>query len=207
MGDIPASFIDEDGNCLTNTFQFAVSKEAFEALELIEPYFSSALKGKETRDWSKQLVPTIIVLSQFETPEEMRDNLPKIVGEDANPKYVNFLESIPDEILMQAKEMLHGQKVSAVPTSEAWADVGQAEALYDVTMEIARGNFEVTDFERKHVLDSINPRTGLVAMTPEQKAEIEEGYDIDGEVMVVPRAKAVSPDILNDYADYITVNK
>lgn len=206
LESIPKSFIDENGNCLVNTFQFAVSKEAFKALSLIEPYFSSALQGKETRDWSKQLVPTIMVLSQFDTPKEMRDKLQEVSGETENKNFINFLEGVPDEILAHAKEMLHGQKVAAVPTTESWVDGGQADALYDVTIGIAKGDFIVSDFERRHVLDSINPRTGLVAMTPEQKAEIEEAYDIQGEVMAVPKAVKVDESILEEYSKYITIN-
>lgn len=203
---IPKGFADADDNCLTNTFQFAVSKEAFQALELIEPYFSSALQGAETRDWSKHLVPTIMVLTQCDSPDEMRDSLQAIVGEKDNPKYVNFLKGIPDEILMDAKEILHGQKVVAIPTAESWADIGQSTALYDVTMDIAKGDFKLLDFERRNVLKSINPETGLVAMTPKQKAEIEEKYDIQGEVMVAPQAKKVPQSILDDYKYAITEN-
>lgn len=204
---IPEGYADEDNNCLTNTFQFAVSKEAFKALELIQPYFSSALQGKETRDWSKHLIPTIMVLTQCDTPDDMRSKLPSIVGEKNNTKYVNFLNSIPDQILLQAKSILHGQKVVAIPTDESWADVGQASALYDVTMDIARGDFKLLDFERRNVLNSINPETGLVAMTPEQKEEIEDKYDVTGQVMVVPKAKKVPASILDDYSDAITINK
>lgn len=203
---IPEGFEDKDGYCLTNTFQFAVSKEAFEALNLIEPFFSSALQGKETRDWSKHLIPTIMVIAQCDTADEMRDHLQKTVGEANNPKYVNFLESIPDDILMSAKEILGKQKVVAVPTDESWADVGQLAGLYDATMEIAKGNFKLTDFERKNVINSINPHTGLVAMTPKQKADIEDKYDITGEVMVVPMAKKIDPTILDTVAEFTIVN-
>ncbi len=204
---IDPEFMDKDNYCLTNTFQFAVSKEAFQALEIIEPKFNKALEGKETRDWSKHLVPTIMVLSQFETPDEMRKNLPVVAGEDKNPKFINFLEKIPDSVLLEAKAVLGDQKVIAVPTDESWADVGQAAALYDVTMDIARGDFKLLDFERKNVINSINTKTGLVAMNPEQKEEIENKYKISGEVIVVPKAKTVPPSILLDYADCITINK
>ena len=204
---IPEGYADSDDNCLTNTFQFAVSREAFDALSTVEPYFSSALQGKETRDWSKQLIPTLMVLSKCDTPEEMRTQLPKVAGEAKNPKFINFLNGVPDEILMEAKDKLHGQKVTAVPTSESWADVGQAAALYDVTMQIAKGDFEVLPFERRHVLESINPDTGLVAMTPQQKADIEDKYDVKGEVIAVPKAHKVSPKILEKYGDCITVNE
>ena len=207
LESIPDGFIDKNGNCLVNTFQFAVSKEAFAALDLIEPYFSSALQGKETRDWSNQLVPTIMVLSQYDNPDDMRNVLQKISGQSHKKDYINFLESIPDEILMQAKELLNGQKVTAVPTEEPWVDGGQADALYDVSISIAKGDFAVTDFERRHLLDSINPKTGLVAMNPQLKAEIEENYDISGEVLAVPKATKVDESILTDYADYITINQ
>ena len=71
-------------------------------------------------------------------------------------------------------------------------------------MQIASGDFPLEDFERKHVLDSVNTQTGLVASSPEQKAEIEDKYDIEGQVMAVPKAKAVSGDIIDEYADAIT---
>lgn len=205
---IPKGFADTDDNCLTNTFQFAVSKEAFEALELIEPELNKSLllKGKETRDWSKHLIPIIMVLTQCETPDEMRNQLPTIVGEKNNSKYVNFLEEVPDETLMEAKEILHGQKVIAVPTDESWADVGQAAALYDVTMSIAKGDFKLLDFERKNVIDSIDTKTGLVAMSKSQKEEIEKKYKIEGEVLAVPTAEKIPSSILNDYSNNITIN-
>ena len=57
------------------------------------------------------------------------------------------------------------------------------------------------DFERKHVLDSVNTETGLVASNPEQKQQIEDKYDINGQVMVVPKAKAVSEEIVDKYAE------
>lgn len=204
--EAPPGYVDEEGNCLTNTFQFAVSKEAFAALKLIEPYFSGALKGKETRDWSKHLIPTIMLLSEYDDPDMMRSQLPRIVGQKNNRDYLNFLDSVPDSILLEAKDLLKGQKVVAVPTEEAWADVGQLSSLYDVTMDIAKGKFELLDFERKNVIDSINPQTGLVAMTPEQKASIESQYNIEGEVIAVPKAKKVEQEILDDYSEFIHVN-
>ena len=44
--------------------------------------------------------------------------------------------------------------------------------LYHTTMQIASNDFPLEDFERKHVLDSINTSTGLIASTPEQKKEM-----------------------------------
>ncbi len=204
---IPEGYADEDNNCLTNTFQFAVSNEAFDVLNLIEPYFSTALTGKERRDWSKHLVPTIMAISQYDSPQEMRKNLRQLSGQAKNDKYIPFLDSVPDQILLKAKNMLKGQKVVAVPTNESWADVGQLSSLYDVTIDIAKGNFKLLDFERANVLKCINPRTGLVTMSPEQKAEIEDKYDVSGEVIVVPKAQKVDSNTLKEFSDYITVNE
>lgn len=203
---LPTGFADENGNYFTNTFQFALSKEAFESLEIIEPHFSSALTGKEVRDWSNHLVPTIIALSQAGSVEEMKAILPKIVGKQNSSGFENFLEDVTPEVFAQAKEKLRGQKVVAVPTDEPWADVGQLSALYETIINIAKGDFKLLDFERRNVLRSINPHTGLIAMSPEQKALIEQKYDIHGKVIVVPKAKKVNPKIMDDYKDFIIVN-
>ena len=76
-------------------------------------------------------------------------------------------------------------------------------------MQIANNDFPLEDFERQHVLDSINTQTGLVASTPEQRAEIENKYFVKGEVMAVPKAKKVSPTIVGKYINkgLITVNE
>ena len=203
---IKKGFADKDCNCLANTFQFAVSRQAFEALDLLEPYFSPALKGKDTRDWSKHLIPTIMVLSQFDTVDKMKEQLIKIVGEENNPEYINFLEGIPDEILLEAKDLLEGQKVVAVPTDEDWADVGNLSSLYKTIIEIAKDNFKLLDWERRNVLNSINPKKGLVAMTSAQKADIEHKYDIKGEVLIVPKAKKIDSKIMDKYEKYTIVN-
>lgn len=194
---IEEGFADKDNNCFSNTFQFAVSREAFEALRLIDPYFSSSLKGSETRDWSKQLIPTIMVLSKFDTPEEMKSKLRVVAGMDSDPHYIDFLDSVPNEILITAKNILKGQKVYAVPTDESWSDVGQLSALYENAMQIAKGEFKLLDFERHNVIRCVNPYTGLVAMTPEERIKIEEKYDIYGQVMAIPQIKAVDQNILN----------
>ena len=113
------------------------------------------------------------------------------------------------DVLEEAKAALGNQKVFAVPTDEPWADCGSLNALYHTTMQIASNDFPLEDFERKHVLDSINTQTGLVASTPEQKAEIQSKYYVEGEVMVVPKAKKVDPSIVDKYIKkgLITVNE
>ena len=82
-------------------------------------------------------------------------------------------------------------------------------ALYHTTMQIANDDFPLEDFERKHVLDSINTQTGLVASTPEQKKEIEDKYTVKGQVMVVPKAEKVDKSIIDAYAKegLITINE
>lgn len=219
---IPPGFADENDACLTNTFQFAVSKNAFKALSHVEPELAkcAALEGKETRDWSKQLIPIIMVLSQFDNPKDMKDNLAKVAGTekdekelDANgkPKWVNFLKDVDDKVLMEAKEMLNGQKVVVVPTEpdESWADVGQTSALYDTTIAIAKGEFKLLPFEHQNVLDSIDTQTGLVAMNQAQKTKIKANYDVFGKIMAIPHAKYVNPKIVDEYnnKDQITFNR
>lgn len=187
---IPKGYADKDNMCLTNTFQFAVSKEAFGALAALEEFFPEGT-GKEPRDWSKTYIPVLMTLIQNDDINKIRKDIAKIVGGD--------YESIPLGVVLLAKQVLHGQKIISVPTNEPWADCGNLNALYQTTMQIASGVFPVEDFERKHVLDSINTDTGLVASSKEQKEEIEKKYDINGEVMVVPRAKKVDSSIVNDY--------
>lgn len=196
---IPAGY-EKDGMCLTNTFQFSVSKEAFKALAQLEPFFPAG-KGKEPRDWSKTFVPILMSLSQKDDIEEITKDIEKVV--DAKPG------QIPQNIVKEAKDTLGSQKIIAVPTDEPWADCGTLNALYHTTMQIASNDFPLEDFERKHVLDSINTQTGLVASSPEQRAEIESKYYIDGEVMAVPKAKKVSPTIIGNYVNkgLITINE
>ncbi len=186
---IPQGY-EKDGMCLANTFQFAVSKEAFAALSVIEKYLPSGV-GKESRDWSKTYTPILMALSQFDDLQVIRQKIQGLFKE-----YGNF--EIPDEAVSEAKSLLKNQKIFAVPTDESWADCGTLNALYHTTMQIASNDFHLEDFERKHVLDSINTQTGLVASGPAQKREIEEKYDIDGQVMVVPQAKKVDSKIVDD---------
>lgn len=200
--EIPDGY-EINGNCLTNTFQFAISKEAFKALSVIEPGITLQ-KGKETRDWSKVYIPVLMGLTSGKSCEEIQkyihDQFKKALKEDV---------TISLDLINEAKEIVGHQKVYAVPTDEPWADVGTLNALYDTTMKIANGDFKLEDFERKHVLDSINTQTGLIASTPEQKAEIEAKYNIDGQVMVVPKAKKVNSSIVKEYEkkNLISVNE
>lgn len=76
---IPEGYADEENMCLTNTFQFAVSKEAFHALATLEPEFPEG-KGKEPRDWSKTYIPIIMQLSQNgDDIEKMAAGIEKVV--------------------------------------------------------------------------------------------------------------------------------
>ena len=186
-------YVDENGNCFANIFQFAVSKEVFKALSILEPYLPANNSGKEPRDWSKTFTPILMALTQNEDAEGAQKQIKESIKQD-----------MPLEALSEAKEVLGNQKIYAVKSSEPWADCGTLNMLYHTTMQIASGDFPLEDFERKHVLDSVNTQTGLVASSPEQKAEIEDKYDIEGQVMAVPKAKAVSNDIIDEYADAIT---
>ena len=168
-------YVDENDNCFANTFQFAVSKEAFKALSILEPYLPANNSGKEPRDWSKTFTPILMALTQNEDAEGAQKQIKESIKQD-----------MPLEALSEAKEVLGNQKIYAVKSNEPWADCGTLNALYHTTMQIASGDFPLEDFERKHVLDSVNTQTGLVASSPEQKAEIEDKYDIEGQVMAVP---------------------
>ena len=181
-------YVDENDNCFANTFQFAVSKEAFKALSILEPYLPSNNSGKEPRDWSKTFTPILMALTQNDDIEEIREQIKRIIDEDT-----------PDDVIKAAKDSLKGQKIYAVKTSEPWADCGTLNALYHTTMQIASGEFPLEDFERKRVIDSVNTKTGLITSSPEQKKEIEEKYDVEGQVMVVPKAKPVSEEIIEKY--------
>ncbi len=197
---IPAGY-EKDGKCLTNTFQFSVSKEAFEALSVIEPFFPAG-KGKEPRDWSKTYIPILMALTQKSDINEIAKDITKVVGEVSDK--TAFMNAVTS-----AKAILGNQKIVAVPTDEPWADCGTLNALYHTTMQIASGDFKLEDFERRHVLNSINTETGLIASTPEQKKFIEDNYSIKGEVMAVPKAVKVYPYVVNNYLKkgLITVNE
>ena len=186
---IPEGY-ERNGMCLTNTFQFAVSKEALEVLDLVEPYFSTSSDAKETRDWSKQFIPIIKTISQENDYNLIRKQLKPIFGEDAKP--------LDDEIITKAKEILGDQKLVAIPTDEPWADCGTLNQLYQTTMQIVSGDFPLEDFERAHALSCVDTQSGLVASSPEQLARINKKYQIEGQVMVVPQAKKITKSSVAD---------
>ena len=58
------------------------------------------------------------------------------------------------------------------------------------------------------MLECINPKTGLVASSKEQKERIEAKYDVLGEVMATEQAEPVDKDAyLEKYKDAIVVNE
>lgn len=204
--EIPEGY-EKNGNCLTNTFQFAVSKEAFSALAEIEPHLYVG-KGKETRDWSKLYVPIIMALTQEPDTEKIQEQIYNLTAEKDKETGALNGKRVPLDVIERAKDMVAGQKVYAVPTDEPWADCGTLNALYHTTMQIASGDFPLEDFERAHVLDCINTKTGLVASSKIQKERIEAKYDIEGEVMAVKQAKPVDTQaLLEKYKDEIVVNE
>ncbi len=182
--DFIADKINGEDMCLTNTFQFAVSKEALEVMELVEPFYDFPADQKEQRDWSKNYIPVIQAITMYDNPDDIRKFFktnPKVFGENAKP--------LDDETIYKAKEILHGQKLYAVPTSEPWADCGTLNQLYMTTMQIASGDFQLEDFERAHVLSCVDTQKGLVASSPEQKQRILDKYILTGQIMVAPQAK------------------
>ena len=191
------SLINQNGNCLANTFQFFVSKEVFEAMDVILPYFPAGV-GKEPRDWSKCLTPVLLSLTQNDDPEKIKNDISRIVKMKK--------EDIPTEAILEAKDILGNQKIIAVPTDEPWADCGSLNQLYHTTMQIASGDFPLEDFERAHVLKCIDTQSGLVATTPELKEAVQNKYDTKGQIMVVPQAPKIDSSIIDKYADTITIN-
>ncbi|MBQ3311770.1 hypothetical protein IJG72_06805 [bacterium] len=226
--DIPANYIQKNGKCLTNTFQFAVSKEAFEALSKIEPFLPSGGKN-ESRDWSKTYIPILMTLTQkssevdayreikslFVTDKDIKiyelklenakngNEKAEILGKLTQLKEAKkVLEQNQTEIekaVIEAEKVLKNQKIYAIPTSEPWADCGNLNALYKTTMEIAKGEFKLEPFERQNVLNSVDLKSGLIAEDKEHKEEILKKYDIAGEVMAVRKAKYVNPSIVDKY--------
>lgn len=190
--------ISQEGKCMANTFQFAVSKEAFKALEILSPYFPAG-KGKEPRDWSKCLTPILMSLTQNDDLFVTRKEIASIVNANEG--------SIPMDKIMFAKKILGDQKILAVPTDEPWADCGSLNQLYHTTMQIASGDFKLEDFERANVLKCVNTKTGLVATSSELKDKVESKYDIKGQVMATERAEKVDPSIVDYFADAITINE
>ena len=190
---IPAGYADRDNMCLTNTFQFTVSKEALKVLDLVEPFYNPNSEKKETRDWSKQYIPVIQYISQLDNNDEIRNKLAKSFGYD-DPKEFR----LDDETIRQAKAILGKQKLIAVPTDEPWADCGSLNQLYYTTMQIAHNNFKLEDFERANVLRCVDTRKGLIASYPEQLKRVLKKYNVTGQVMAVPMAKKVDPEYIKD---------
>jgi len=193
--DITDDYKDKEGNCLTNTFQFAVSDEAFKVLDMFEELFIPEIdkksgKPKELRDWSKQYVPIIKTLTQDKDYATIRKNLSEALN--------NKPEVITDELITKSKEILGEQKIYAIPTAEPWADCGTLNQLYHTTMQIVSGAFPLEDFERANALECVDTQTGLVASTAKQKERITQKYHIDGEVMVVPQAKVITEEEVAD---------
>ena len=201
---IDPEFIVEKTNgkdmCLTNTFQFTVSREALKVMELVEPFYTFDAKNKESRDWSKNYIPVIQAITMYDNPDDIRAFFaknPKVFGKDAKP--------LDDATIFKAKEILHGQKLYAVPTDEPWADCGTLNQLYMTTMQIASGDFKLEDFERAHVLSCVDTEKGLVASSEEQKKRILDKYILTGQIMAVPQAKPVNYDKIKDIP--VTVNE
>lgn len=186
---IPEGYADENNMCVTNTFQFAVSDEAFEVLNMLEDLFIPKIdpktgKPKETRDWSSQYVPIIKTLTQENDYETIRKQLAISLN--------NKPEAISDSLIAKSKALLGNQKIFAIPTDEPWADCGTLNAMYDTTMKIVSGDFKLEDFERARAISCVNTQTGLIAASPEQKRQIEAKYDIDGQVMVAYKAPRIT---------------
>lgn len=185
-------FIDEDENCYTNTFQFMVHKDALKAINILEPHFKTKEGDKESRDWSKQLLPALMSVSQYEKPQDMRDHFLDVSGLRTIPGSINVLEKTPDDVLLQAREALNGKKVFAVKSNEPWVDAGQFDSMYDVSLKIASGEFEFEPFEMEHAFNSVNLETGLVATSPQLKEAVEQNYDINGHFMAVDKMHNVT---------------
>lgn len=199
---IPEGY-EHDGQCLTNTFQFAVSNEAFEVLEMFEPFFSKSDKNKETRDWAKQYIPIIKTISQDDDVEVIKDKLAAVFNVTKEELEDNRHDI--NKTIAKAKEVLGDQKLVAVPTDEPWADCGTLNALYDTSMKIVSGTFQLEDFERAHAMACVDTLTGLIASSPEQLKEIQDKYVTNGQVMVVEKAKKVNDE---DVADIpVTINE
>lgn len=114
--EIPEGY-EKDGNCLTNTFQFAVSKEAFSALSEIEPYLYVGA-GKEERDWSGLYVPIIMALTQEPDVEKIQERIYNLTAEKNEKTGEMISRNVPLDVIERAKNLVAGQKVYAVPTDE-----------------------------------------------------------------------------------------
>ncbi len=202
---IPAGYEIEKGKCLTNTFQFAVSKDVFKALAVIERYLPPIEWGKETRDWSKILTPVIMAITQNSDLEKMQKDIKEKMSKEFKNKEV---KEIPIEKLREAKDILGNKKVYAIPTDEPWADCGNLNQLYYTSMEIVSGQFPLEDFERENAMKCINTKTGLVTTSVEDKEFIENKYNVEGEVFVTKQAPKIPKRLVSDYINkgLITVN-
>ena len=194
-------FIDKDENCYTNTFQFIVHKDALKALSILEPYFKTKPNDKESRDWSKQLLPALMAVSQYDNPEDMKEHFLDVSGLRSVKGAINVLEDTPNEVLLEAKNALNGKKIVAVKSDEAWADIGQFDNMYDVSLKIASGEFKLEPWERERAMKCVNLQTGFVATSPELKEQYEAKYDIEGRFMAIEKGEPIQDpkSLLKDY--------
>jgi hypothetical protein len=65
-------------------------------------------------------------------------------------------------------------------------------------MQIVSGDFPLEDFERAHALECVDTSTGLIASSKVQKERIASKYTINGQVMVVPQARAITYEEVQD---------
>lgn len=241
--------------CLSNTFQFSVSEEAFEALDALEPFFpGKGTSGGESRDWSKCYTRIIKALTEIDDMSnlnkevaeamsqaiEVKPNKPKDGFKDEQDEVAATSVAKKSETeareafcsnmkqddkfnakLAELKEKLANQRLYAIPTSDSWIDAGNTNDLYHVLMQIASGDFILSNKERNRLLDCMEiveehePNTGnlvhkakgFVASTPELKKSIMEKYHVGGEVIAFENAKEVNAnEIMNKYAACTIIN-
>lgn len=200
---IPEGYQLENGKCASNTFQFSVNKDTFEALTILEDCLANKVRTsekKESRDWSKCFTPIIMSITQNEDLEKIQKEVAKLLD--------TSVDNLPIEKIQEVKNILADKKVTAIPTSEPWVDAGTLNAYYQTAMQIASGDFKLSATERNNALKCINTETGLVTNSPELRAKIENKYDIKGEVVVVEKAPYLDDNaVKNEFKEYITYNK
>lgn len=161
---------DADGkNYVTSIFNTVVGEEVNNAKEILVPFINKDGKA----DLNGRIIGPLCVISTKETPAEM-----KAASE--------LLKDVPDETLMDIKNnVLKGKKIAVVDVKENWGDCGDIMDNYKMQHEIAKGEFMMSPFENQKTLESMNPKTGVIAEDSELLGKFQNEFeDANGNIMV-----------------------
>jgi len=149
-------------------FQFMVSDEA---MKINDKLLKNGLETKAGQKiaWSEDLFFPLTTIANHQEPQAMKKACPT-------------LAKVPDEILMECKQIAGSKTVKAVSSNEPWADTGDLGDLRKVSEEIARGELFLSAKTNAHVAKAADTK-GLIAQNEAQKNTILKDYNVEGNVM------------------------